>query len=56
MTAPLRPASFFNALTGRETAYPDSLREPGFLIDSLAGDVQTWPVWLLDDDSQRRLR
>jgi hypothetical protein len=55
MSAPPRPASFFNALTGRETPYPDSLREPGFLIDDFAGDVAIWPVWLLDDDSRRRI-
>jgi hypothetical protein len=55
MTAPARPPSFFNSLTGQDTAYPDSLREPGFLIDDLAGDVKHWPDWLLDDDSQRRI-
>lgn len=52
MTAPVRPPSFFNSLTGREVEPPDSLREPGFLLDDLAGDVKAWPNWLLDDDSQ----
>lgn len=56
MTAPSRPPSFFNALTGRDTEFPDALREPGFLLDSLASDAKLWPEWLLDDDSQRAIR
>jgi hypothetical protein len=55
MTAPARPPSFFNALSGAHTPYPDALREPGFLLDDLAGDVKIWPYWLLDDDSLRRI-
>jgi hypothetical protein len=55
MTAPSRPPSFFNSLTGRDVDFPASLREPGFLIDDLAGDVRNWPNWLVDDDSQRRI-
>lgn len=53
MSAPARPPSFFNALSGTDTPYPASLREPGFLLDDLAADVKLWPDWLLDDDSQR---
>ncbi len=56
MSAPTRPPSFFNTMTGADTPYPDSLREPRFLIDALAGDVRYWPDWLLDDDSQRPIR
>lgn len=55
MSAPKRPPSFFNALTGADAPYPAALREPGYLIDDLAGDVRRWPYWLLDDDSQRRI-
>jgi len=55
MSAPARPPSFFNALSGADTPYPDVLREAGFLLDDLAGDVKMWPYWLLDDDSQRRI-
>lgn len=56
MTAPARPPSFFNALSGLDAPYPDSLREPGYLIDDLAKDAKLWPDWLLDDDSQRPIR
>ncbi len=55
MSAPARPPSFFNAMTGADVPYPEALREPGFLLDDLAGDVKIWPYWLLDDDSQRRI-
>ncbi len=55
MSAPARPPSFFNALSGAHTPYPDALREPGFLLNDLAGDVKIWPYWLLDDDSQRQI-
>jgi len=55
MTAPSRPPSFFDQLAGRDTPQPDALREPGFLLDSLANDATLWPDWLLDDDSQRRI-
>lgn len=55
MSAPARPPSFFNPLIGADTPYPEALREPGFLLDDLAGDVKIWPYWLLDDDSQRRI-
>lgn len=56
MTAPARPPIFFNLLTGRAAEMPDALREPGFLIDELARDVEWWPDWLLDDDSQQAIR
>lgn len=55
MSAPARTPRFFNALIGAHTPYPDALREPGFLLDDLAGDVKIWPHWLLDDNSQRRI-
>jgi len=55
MTAPARPPSFFDALTGRDTPYPDSLREPRFLIDDLARDARDWPNWVLDDDDNQRV-
>jgi len=42
-------------LTGLDTPYPDSLRQPGFLLDDLAVDAKLWPYWLLDDDSQRTI-
>ena len=55
MSAPTRPPSFFNMLSGADTPYPDALREPGYLLDDLARDARMWPHWLLDDDSQRRI-
>ena len=55
MSAPTRPPSFFNTLSGADTPYPEALREPGFLLDDLAREVKVWPYWLLDDDSQRRI-
>jgi hypothetical protein len=55
MTAPARPPSFFNSLTGRDKDAAGSGRQAGFLIDDLASDARNWPNWLLDDDSQRRI-
>lgn len=56
MTAPSRPPSFFDALSGREIPRPEALREPGFLIDDLARDAADWPDWLLDDEGARKIR
>ena len=53
MTAPERPPSFFDRLTGEDVPEPAARREPGFLLDDLARDAALWPEWLIDDDSQR---
>jgi len=53
MSAPTRPPSFFNMLSGANTPHPAVLHEPGFLLDDLAGDVTLRPYWRLDDASQR---
>jgi hypothetical protein len=42
--------------TGEDTPQPAAQREPGFLLDALAGDARHWPDWLLDDDLQRQIR
>lgn len=56
MTAPSRPPIFFDLLAGRAVEMPHALREPGFLIDDMARDVESWPDWVLDDDSRQAIR
>ena len=54
MSAPERPPIFFDRLSGVPLGDEAARREPGLLLDDLAGDVGSGADWLVDDDSGRR--
>lgn len=48
MTAPTRPACYFDGIFGRDEG-GDPAEESGWLVDDLVSTVRTFPDWLVDD-------